>query len=54
MVWCGVVHQCVTVTSAIYNNLRCVYVYSGSVTNCVIIDIDIDINMAVCASHSYL
>ena len=51
MVWCISV---MTVMSAIYKELRCVYMYSGSVSNCVIIDIDIDIDMAVCASHSYL
>ena len=49
MVWCISV---MTAMSVIYKELRCVYMYSGSVSNCVIIYIDID--TTVCASHSYL
>ena len=52
IIWYGMVWyiSAMTVMSVIYKELKCVYVYSASVSNCVIIDID----MAVCASHSYL
>ena len=43
-----------TVMSVIYKEIRCVYVYSGPVTNCVIIDIDIDIDIDMAVSTQLL